>query len=77
MKEIIVLGSGCAKCVKTAELIQLVANDCEVSANVIKESSPEVIMKYDVMITPAVVVDNQLMHSGSIPDRKQIEKWLK
>ena len=77
MKEIIVLGSGCAKCVKTAEFIQLVANDCGASVNVTKETSPEVIMKYDVMTTPAVVVDNKLMHSGSMPDRKQIEEWLK
>ncbi|MFT5707733.1 MAG: small redox-active disulfide protein 2 [Oceanospirillaceae bacterium] len=76
MKEIKVLGSGCAKCVKTAELIQLIANDYGVSVNVIKETSPETIMNYGVMSTPAVVVDNQLMHSGSIPDKKKIETWL-
>ncbi len=76
MKQIIVLGSGCAKCVKTAELIQSVANDSGASVNVTKETSPEVIMKYNVMTTPAVVVDNKLMHSGSVPDRKKIEDWL-
>jgi thiol-disulfide isomerase/thioredoxin len=76
MKEIKVLGSGCAKCVKTAEFIQQVANDCNVSVNVIKETNPEIIMSYGVMSTPAVVVDNQLMHSGSMPDRKKIEEWL-
>lgn len=77
MKEIKVLGSGCAKCVKTAQLIQLIANDCGVSVNIIKETNPETIMNYGVMRTPAVVVDDQLMHSGSIPDRKIIEEWLK
>lgn len=77
MKEIKVLGSGCAKCVKTAELIQLVANDCGFSVNIIKETNPETIMNYGVMSTPAVVVDNQLMHSGSIPERGKIEEWLK
>ena len=76
MKQIQVLGSGCAKCVKTAELIQLIANDCGVSVNVTKETNPETIMNYGVMSTPAVVVDNQLMHTGSIPDRKKIEEWL-
>lgn len=77
MKEIKVLGSGCAKCVKTAELIYLVASDCGASVHVVKESRPEVIMKYGVMSTPAVIVDNQLMHSESVPDRKKIEEWLK
>ncbi len=77
MKEIKVLGSGCAKCVKTAELIKLVANDCDVPVNIIKETRPEVILEYDVMSTPAVVIDNQLIHSGSVPDRKKIEEWFK
>jgi hypothetical protein len=77
MKEIIVLGSGCAKCIKTAELIQLVATEFSIPVNVVKETSPEVIMNYGVMSTPAVVVDNTLMHTGSIPDRKKVESWLK
>ena len=77
MKEIKVLGSGCSRCVKTAELIQSVANDCGITVNVLKETDPEVIMSYGVMRTPAVVVDNQLMHSGSVPDRKSVEDWLK
>ncbi len=77
MKEIKVLGSGCAKCVKTAEIIQLIANDCGVPVNVIKESNPETIMNYGVMSTPAVVVDEQLMHSGSIPGKKKVEMWFK
>ncbi len=77
MKEIKVLGSGCARCVKTAEFIQRVAKECGIPVHVIKETSPEVIMSYGIMSTPAVVVDNQLKHTGSIPDRKQIEEWLK
>jgi thiol-disulfide isomerase/thioredoxin len=76
VKEIKVLGSGCAKCIKTAELIQSVATERNVPVNVVKETSPEVIMSYGVMSTPAVVVDNTLMHSGSIPDRKKVEGWL-
>ena len=33
-------------------------------------------MSYGVMRTPAVVVDEQLVHSGSIPHREDIEGWL-
>lgn len=77
MKKIEVLGSGCAKCVKTAELIQQVADTAGISVEVIKESNPELMLKHGVMRTPAVVVDNQMMHAGSIPDKKDIEAWLK
>ena len=77
MIRIEVLGSGCAKCVKTAELIKLVADDCGLQVEVSKETSPEVMLKYGVMSTPAVIVDQQLVHSGSVPDRQKIELWLK
>ncbi|YCM45942.1 thioredoxin family protein [Verrucomicrobiaceae bacterium 227] len=77
MKEIKVLGSGCAKCTKSTELIKSVAAESGTSVNVIKETSPEVIMSYGVMMTPAIVVDRVLVHSGSIPTKEQIEGWLK
>ena len=77
MKNIIVLGSGCKKCVKTAELIQKVADENQIAINLKKETSPEIIMNYGVMSTPSVVLDNQVVHSGSVPDRSEIEAWIK
>jgi small redox-active disulfide protein 2 len=76
MKIIKILGSGCAKCTKTALLINQVASDMGADVEVLKETSPEAIMNYGVMSTPAVLVDEQLAHSGSIPDRKKIASWL-
>jgi small redox-active disulfide protein 2 len=77
MKDVKVLGSGCAKCVKTAELIQSIANDLGVPVNVTKETDAETIMNYGVMSTPAVVVDDRVVHSGSVPDKKKIEALLR
>jgi small redox-active disulfide protein 2 len=77
MKEIRVLGSGCSKCKKTAAIIQSVADKNGISVNVVKESSPEVMMRYGVMSTPAVVVDDILVNSGSIPKKEEIEEWLR
>jgi small redox-active disulfide protein 2 len=76
MKEIKVLGTGCAKCKKTVEVITKIANDLNVEVNVIKETNPEIIMGYGVMSTPAVIVDEVNVHSGSIPHREDIETWL-
>lgn len=77
MKTIKVLGSGCAKCTKTAEAIQHIADELNVKVTVKKETNMEAIMAYGVMSTPAVVVDEKLVHSGSIPHRTDIETWLK
>ncbi|MBA6365162.1 thioredoxin family protein, partial [Colwellia sp. BRX8-8] len=42
----------------------------------IKETDPEVIMEYGVMTTPAVLINDVNVHSGSIPDRDTIQSWL-
>lgn len=76
MKNILVLGSGCAKCKKTAEAIEKIAIEVDVKVSVTKETSPQVIMSYGVMSAPAVVVNNKLVHSGSIPNRESIISWL-
>lgn len=76
MKQIKVLGSGCSKCIKTAEIISKVAADVGAEVNVIKETDPETIMNYGVMSTPAVVIDEQVVHSGSIPTQDAIRGWL-
>ncbi|BBB25843.1 thioredoxin family protein [Amphritea japonica] len=77
MKTIKVLGSGCTKCRKTAELIEKLSSELGVEVAVLKETDVQVIMEYGVMRTPAVVVDEQLVHSGSIPSQSDVTSWLK
>lgn len=76
MKDIKVLGSGCANCVNTAKLIEQVAKEQGVEVAVEKVTDIAQIMSYGVMRTPGVVVDGQVVHAGGIPDRKKIEGWL-
>lgn len=76
MKEIKVLGTGCAKCTKTVDVISKIANELNVNVHIVKETDPEVIMRYGVMTTPAVIIDEVNVHSGSIPHRDNIEAWL-
>jgi len=76
MKNIKVLGSGCTKCEKTAAAIEEVAQQKGIEIELSKITSAEEIMGYGVMRTPAVVVDEQLVHSGSIPHSADIESWL-
>ncbi|HYO27706.1 MAG TPA: thioredoxin family protein [Azonexus sp.] len=76
MKEIKVLGTGCANCNTTLKLIEEVAAEKGVAITLSKvEDLPE-IMRYGVMSTPGVVVDGKVVHAGGVPPRAKIAGWL-
>lgn len=77
MKTIKVLGSGCKKCMAVADAIKTRAGELGIEAEVVKVTDMAEIMGYGVMSTPAVVVGEKVVHSGSIPDKAAIEGWLK
>lgn len=76
MKEIKVLGSGCANCRNTIRLIEEVATEKGVAIKLTKVEDLREIMQYGVMSTPGVVVDGKVVHAGGIPDRASIAAWI-
>ncbi len=76
MKDIKVLGSGCANCKTTLKLIEEIAQARGVSINLEKIDDMAAILGYGVMSTPGVVIDGKVVHAGGVPDRKKIESWL-
>jgi small redox-active disulfide protein 2 len=76
MKEIKVLGSGCANCKRTMVLIEEVAKQKGVDIALEKVEEISDIMGYGVMSTPGVVIDGQVIHAGGVPDRKTVESWF-
>jgi small redox-active disulfide protein 2 len=71
-----ILGTGCSKCNKTKEVIEKVLKSTGVKAEVVKVEDIETILKYGVMITPAVVIDGEVKIVGKVPDEKEIKKWI-
>ena len=76
MKEIKVLGSGCANCRTTVALIEQVAQARGVAVSLQKVEELREIMGYGVMSTPGVVIDGKVVHAGGVPSRTKIEQWL-
>lgn len=74
--EILVLGPGCTKCVKTYEVIKKVAEETESDAKIRKVDDIMEIMKYGIMATPAVVVDGEVRIKGYVPSENEIRKLL-
>ncbi|MFW1676219.1 thioredoxin family protein [Pontibacter sp. JAM-7] len=77
MKTVKVIGSGCTKCNKTADLLRNIADELGVKIHLVKDTDPQSLLTYGVMSTPAVVIDDTLVHSGQIPTREQVSQWLR
>ncbi len=77
MKHFKVLGSGCKKCATTADLITAKAAELGVTVEIEKVTDMGAIMGYGVMSTPGVVLNEAVVHSGSVPTASSIEDWIK
>jgi len=76
MKNIKVLGTGCANCKTTMKLIDDAAKAAGIDIELEKVEELSEIMQYGVMSTPGVVVDGEVKHAGGIPGQENISRWL-
>ncbi len=76
MKHIKVLGTGCRNCETTYNIIQAAAKQAGVEIEIEKVTDIAEIMRYGVMSTPGVVVDEQVVHAGGLPGPDQVRSWL-
>lgn len=76
MKNIKVLGTGCANCQNTLKLIDEVARAKGAAVQLEKIEDLQQIMRYGVMSTPGVVIDGKVVHAGGVPTRGKVESWF-
>jgi small redox-active disulfide protein 2 len=74
--EIKILGGGCSKCERLEADTREVVKQLGIEATFIKVKNIAEITAYDVMATPALVVDEKVLSSGRIPRREEIKQWL-
>jgi small redox-active disulfide protein 2 len=76
MKNVKVLGTGCANCRNTVALIETVAKERGAEIVLEKVEDMAAIIGYGVMSTPGVVVDGKVVHAGGVPNREKVEGWF-
>lgn len=74
--EIKILGTGCAKCKKLEELTREALDELGIEAAISKVTDINKIMEYDIMMTPGLVVDEEVKCFGRVPSKEEIKKWL-
>ena len=76
MKKLQILGTGCPKCKKLAENAETAAKALGIEYTIEKITDINEIMKFGVMLTPALAVDGVVKVVGKVPEAKEIESML-
>jgi small redox-active disulfide protein 2 len=76
VKNVKILGTGCANCRNTHQLVEEVARARGVEIAIEKIEDLQQIMAHGVMSTPGVVIDGKVVHAGGVPARAKVESWF-
>lgn len=74
--EIKVLGPGCSKCKTTYQVIEKVIKENNLDVKLTKVDDIMEMMNYNIMTTPAVVVDEVVKIKGQVPIESDVKKLL-
>ena len=77
MQTIKILGPGCANCKQPEQLTRKVIDELGVEAEVTKVTDPTRYLEYGVMSTPALIINEECVCSGSIPSMKDLTRMVR
>ncbi|MGB5699702.1 thioredoxin family protein [Muriicola sp.] len=72
-----ILGTGCPKCKQTTSVVEEVIRENSIEATIEKVEDIMEIMKYNVMSTPALVIDEEITIKGRVPTKAEVLELLK
>ncbi|OGP79406.1 MAG: hypothetical protein A2Z13_03880 [Deltaproteobacteria bacterium RBG_16_64_85] len=74
--KIAILGTGCSKCKQTVEVVRQAVLQAGVDVSIDKVEDIQEIMRFKVMRTPAVAIDDKVMISGRVPTIAEVKSLL-
>ena len=77
MKNIKILGTGCAKCKTTYDNVMKALQELGMEAQVEKVEDIMKIMEYNVLTTPVLMIDEEMKVKGRVADVNEIKELLK
>lgn len=76
MLNIKILGTGCPNCKKVEAIARQAAAQMGLEAEIVKVMNYDEIMKYPILSTPGLVINEKLVCSGRIPNQAEVTTWL-
>ncbi|MBR5203961.1 MAG: TM0996/MTH895 family glutaredoxin-like protein [Bacteroidaceae bacterium] len=74
--EVKVLGPGCAKCKKAYQVVEKVIKDNNLDVTLTKVDDLMEMMSYNILSTPAIVVDGEVKIKGRVPSENEVKELL-
>jgi len=71
-----ILGMGCQKCKTLTAIVEEVVKENKMDVTIEKVEDIIKIMKFNVMATPALVIDNEVVIKGRVPSKDEVLKIL-
>lgn len=71
-----VLGPGCKNCTQLEQIVKMAVTELDVEASVEKVQDYSEIMAYNVLATPGLVINEQVVSSGRVPSENEVMNWL-
>lgn len=76
MIDIKILGTGCPKCRTLERLTREIVEKSGIEANITKVENIVDIMRYNIMVTPALVVNDKVVLKGRIPSADELKRLI-
>jgi small redox-active disulfide protein 2 len=76
MLTIKVLGSGCANCKRLEAVTRQVVSKLGIEAEVLKVTAYPEIMKYNILSTPGLVINEKVVSSGRVPNEGEVTTYI-
>ena len=74
--EVAILGPGCYSCNKLEQDVMAVLSETGIKASLNHVTDPGMMAQYDILPTPALVINGKVKSAGRVPAKSMIKKWL-
>ena len=74
--DIKVLGPGCAKCQSLEKTVKEVVASLKLDITVEEVKDMKQIMRYPILMTPGLVINEKVVMSGKVPSKAEVERLI-